>query len=331
MSRLAAWITVLFVVGVVALASFGPASFHSNNPQDQAASPLLRDSVASAATVPVPYNAAIDQGAPSSTPGPQATPAPLVARTVQLDAYNDASVVSSGMWSPDQNLGGWTDLAVGPHLGGTFRSYLRFYVAALPSGIQIDSASLILRPVSGGLSPVQVEADFVQDDWSEDTITWNAQPLSTFRTGVALWKPGSMDPMQMDVTPAVQEWYACGGSSNSGLELSADLASSWVDFGSRKSDSPPELQVTYETATTPPNCSAPPTANVNLAPPSALAPSTTGAQIGSFDPTLINNPALLVGTPYGALSIPKASSSSGGSAVTPTTGGTGAATPMTGP
>jgi len=321
MSRLAAWITVLFVVGVVALASFGPGSFFSNNPRDEAGTLLLRDGVASAATVSVPYDSAIDQGAPSPTPPPPATPAPPVARTVQLDAYNDASVVSSGMWSPDQNLGGWTDLAVGPHLGGTFRSYVRFYVAALPSGIQIDSAALILRPVSGGLAPVPVEADFVQDDWSEDAITWNAQPLSTFRTGVALWKPGSMDPLEMDVTPAVQEWYACGGSSNSGLELSADLASSWVDFGSRKSDAPPELQVTYETAATPPNCAAPPTASVNLAPPSSLAPSTTGAQIGSFDPTLINNPALLVGTPYGALSIPKPPSPSAATAVvaTPTT------------
>ena len=304
MSKLAAWITVMFVVGVVALASFGPPS------QSQVGSAGSRGGVASAATVAIPYNPAgvIDQNDPTPTPSPPPgppTPAPPVSRTVQLGAYNDASVVSGGMWSADQNLGGWTDLAVGPRSGGMFRSYLRFYVAALPSGVQIDSAALILRPTSGGLAPVPVEADFVQDDWTEDTITWNQQPLATYRTGVAIWKPGSMDPLTMDVTPAVQQWYACGGGNNSGLELSSDLAQSWVDFGSRKSTAPPALQVTYETATTPPNCSAPPAASVNLAPPSVLAPSTTGALIGSFDPTLINNPALLVGTPYGALSIPR--------------------------
>ena len=307
MSRLVAWITVLFVAGVVLLASFGPPTLLSGTSQSQSGSLVGRNGVASAATVAIPYNpnGVIDQDTATPTASPPPTPAPPVARTVQLPAYNDASVVSNGMWSPDQNLGGWTDLAVGPHLGGTFRSYVRFYVAALPNGIQINSATLILRPVSGGLAPVQVEADFVQDDWNEGTITWNQQPLSTYRTGVAIWKPASMDPLTMDVTPAAQQWYACGGSTNSGLELSADLASSWVDFGSRKSDAPPQLQVTYETATSPPNCSAPPTANVNLAPPSVLGPSTTGAQIGSFDPTLVNNPALLVGTPYGALSIPR--------------------------
>ena len=321
MSRFAAWITVLFVVGVVAVASLGPASLVGTSARDRAGSSLLSKDVASAATVAVPFDTTIDQATALPTAAAPPIPAPPVSRTVQFTSYNDASVVSSGTWSADQNLGGWTDLAVGPHNGGIFRSYIRFYLAGLPSGIQIDSAALILRPVSGGLGPVPVEADFVQDAWTEDTITWNQQPLSTYRTGAATWRPGSMDPLAMDVTSAVQQWYACGTSSNAGLELASDLASSWVDFGSRKSDAPPQLQVTYETAASPPNCSAPPTASVNLAPPSALAPSTTGAQIGSFDPTLINNPALLVGTPYGALSIPRAPAPVGGTAAvsTPTT------------
>ena len=38
---------------------------------------------------------------------------------------------------------------------------------------------------------------------------------------------------------------------------------------------------------------------VNLAPPPILAPSTTGAQIGSFDPNALNNPAWLI--PAGAV------------------------------
>lgn len=329
MSRIAAWTTALLAVLLVAVASFGPASFLSGQRQDGAGSALVHGDVAVAATAPSAVRGILNENPPSVTPTPTvaaaSTPIPPLARTVQIGAYNDASVVSGGMWSPDQNLGGWADLGVGPHGGGTFRSYLRFIVGGLPSGIQISSAILMLKPTDGGLNPVPIEAYYVQDDWGEGSITWNQQPLSTYRAGVGTWKPGSMDPFAIDVTSAVQQWYACGGTSNSGLELSADLASSWVDFGSRKSSVPPTLQVTYQTAVAPVNCSAPPTANVNLTAPQAAAPSTTGAQIGSINPNDLNNPAVLVGTPIGALSIPVAPnpSSSGSNAAATTTTGTG--------
>jgi hypothetical protein len=195
-------------------------------------------------------------------------------------------------------------LATGPQNGGYFRSYIRFLVGGLPPGMQIDSALLRLTPVQGGTHPVPVEADFVQDDWNESTITWNQQPLSTYRAGATTFQPGANNPVSIDVTTAAQQWYACGGTSNNGLLLSADLASDWVDFGSRKSDTPPVLQVTYQTATAPVNCSAPPTSNVNLAPPQGVSSSTTGAQIGAFDPNQFNNPlGILSGTPYGAQSL----------------------------
>src|SRR5580704_9029454 len=125
MSRLAAWLTLIFVVGVVAFASFGPATLSFGGQKQEPSGGLLGNGVVSAATVVIPYNPAgvIDQNSatpkPSSTPSTPPTPAPPVTRTVQFPPYNDASVVSSGEWSGDQNLGGWTDLAVGPHSGGT--------------------------------------------------------------------------------------------------------------------------------------------------------------------------------------------------------------------
>jgi hypothetical protein len=282
--------------------------------RDTAGQPAwLRAAVAVAATVPTAVNGVIDETQPSPTPSvtSSAVAAPLV-RTVQIGAYNDAPVVSGGLWPPDTNLGGSSRLTMGPRSGGVFRSYLRFLVAGLPIGMQIDSALLVLTPIEGGAHAVPIEADFVQDDWSESTINWNQQPLSTFRTGAASWRPGSAATVNIDVTGATQQWYACGGTSNNGLLLSADFASDWVDFGSRKSDAPPVLQVTYQRATAPVNCAAPPTSNVSLTPPQGISSSTTGAQIGGSDPNTTNNPNLLAsGTPYGALSIPRSSTISG--------------------
>lgn len=149
----------------------------------------------------------------------------------------------------------------------------------------------------------------MQDDWSESTITWNQQPLSTYRAGVATWQPGSTQPLAIDITTAVQQWYACGGTSNNGIELTSDLAPNWVNFDSRKSDTPPVLEVTYQSSVAPANCAAPPTSNVNLTSPQAPGSSTTGAQIGGVDPNVPNNPAILNGlngTPIGQPSLPVA-------------------------
>jgi len=308
MAKRGIWVLVLLAAGLAAFASLGPGGQAGR--QDTAQPPWLHALAAVAATVPTAVNGVIDENGPPPTPTTTSTARPAVGplvRTVQIAAYNDASVTSGGMWSADTNLGGWTRLATGPHTGGYFRGYVRFLVAGLPVGMQIDSALLTLTPMQGGSHAVPVEADYVQDDWSESTITWNQQPLSTFRAGLATWQPGSSAPVNIDVTSAAQQWYACGGTSNNGLLLSADLAPDGVDFGSRKSDSPPVLQVTYQTATSPVNCSAPPTSNVNLTPSQGISSSTTGAQIGSFDPNQFNNPlGILSGTPYGAQSIPRA-------------------------
>src|SRR5581483_4890386 len=149
-------------------------------------------------------------------------------RTVRLTPYNDAAVASGGLWQPNQNLGGWSTLRVGPDAGGFFRSYVRFLTGGLPPGMQIDSALLILTATGGGSRAVPMEADYVLDPWDQSTINWNQQPLATYQAGTVTWQPNVDGPLSIDVTPAVQQWYACGGTANNGLLLSADLAPSYV-------------------------------------------------------------------------------------------------------
>ncbi|MGI8552334.1 MAG: DNRLRE domain-containing protein, partial [Dehalococcoidia bacterium] len=208
--------------------------------------------------------------------------------TVLIGPYNDSAVVSGGLWPPDQNLGGAPELDVGPHGGGVFRSYLRFLLAGLPFGIQIDRARLVLAPMDGGTRPVALAADVVQEDWNEGSITWNQQPLTTWRTGVGTWQPSQTTPVTIDLTNAARTWYACGGASNEGVALSADISSGWVAFGSRKSASPPQLEVTFESTDSPLDCVAAQTpAGVSLAQPAAPAPASSGAQIGSINPVTL--------------------------------------------
>jgi len=142
---------------------------------------------------------------------------------------------------------------------------------------RVDSARLVLTPMGGGDQPVNLSAGVVQEDWDEGSITWNQQPLSTYEAATARWRPGQSAPVVLDLTDVARAWYACGGTSNNGILISADLASSWVAFGSRKSESPPVLDLVYEQSSSPVNCSAPPVSGISLAPPQVSAPSTTGA------------------------------------------------------
>lgn len=312
MTRRLIWLVVALTAGVVAVVSLAPGSSSTLQRPAQKSAGFLRAPAAIAATVTTPYsnapsniNGVINENPPSATPSvtPSAATAPQsLVRTVQIAPYNDASVVSSGSWTADQNLGGWTQLGVGPQQGGMFRSYLRFLVGGLPAGMQIDSALLILSPIDGGTQPVPIEADYVLDPWDESTITWNQQPLSTYRAGATTWQPGTRGPVSIDVTEAALEWYACGGTSNNGLLLSADLAPGWVDFGSRKSNTAPVLQVTYQAALAPVNCAAPATTTVNLTSPSGVSSTTSGAQIG----------AVVAGTPYNPNPPPVAPAGNGG-------------------
>lgn len=228
---------------------------------------------------------ALQTATPSPTPAPPtAVPTPFVA-TVRIGPYNDASVDSGGRWTPDTNLGGWSELAVGAQDGGVFRSYLRFDLDGLPPGVQIDSARLLLTPVQTGARTLPVVASVVQEDWDEGTITWNQQPLTTLQAGAATWRPGqTSSPFAIDVTEAARTWYACGPDSNHGLQIAADGSSDWVVFGSRKSDAPPALEVSYEATIAPVPCTAAPASSGGSQGVSQPAPSTTGAQIGSVNP-----------------------------------------------
>lgn len=230
----------------------------------------------------------------TSTPGPLAA----LSATIQMVPYNDAPVASGGPWSPDQNLGGLQTLAVGWHDGGDYRSFIRFNLANLPSGIQIDSAQLILTPLDGGSQPVPIAADVVQQGWNEASITWNQEPLFTWQGGVGTWQPDTSGQLSLDVTGAVQTWYSCGDSTNNGLVLASDLSlNSWVDFASRKSDTPPMLQLTYEPATTTMSCATASLNGANLSSPAVIGPSSSGAALGSVNPNQTLNGLTIVPTP----------------------------------
>ena len=203
---------------------------------------------------------------------------------------NDASVASGGQWSADQNLGGLDHLMVGWNDGGVYRSYLLFNVSNLPANVQIDSAQLLLTPMNSDNQALTMVANVVQQQWDESSITWNAQPINTWQAGAANWNPNQGGQIAVDITPAVQNWYACGGSTNNGIELSADLSvGSYVAFASRKSSDPPILDIKYEPSNSPPTCAAPPPeTGVSLSTPGVTGPSSSGSSLGSNNPNQIN-------------------------------------------
>jgi hypothetical protein len=101
------------------------------------------------------------------------------------------------------------------------KAYLRFDLSDLPPGRTIMSATLTLTQF-GNSQPSDAQPSLIwlhtlDDDWQENTITWNNAPLArenltNTRVGV-IGPPWPLTPHQWDATQAVAEAYLAGESS----------------------------------------------------------------------------------------------------------------------
>jgi len=114
--------------------------------------------------------------APTPTPTPTATPIPSP-HQVTLTSIADSCVLEG---YPDSNVGDAGDMWAGydDYLdpdGKIVRSLVRFDLPSLPSGAQINSATLRLYLVSSWDYPNRyrtITTYRIGSDWAEMTVTW---------------------------------------------------------------------------------------------------------------------------------------------------------------
>lgn len=157
----------------------------------------------------------------------------------------DAAIRSE---SPGTNYGTSDTLEVGTEDSSHYRrSLLRFHTSSLPSGIQIESASLyffVTAAEGATYNPIILRR--VLDTWHENFVTWGNRPVSGPPETVA-YIPRTVNAWAaIPATELVRGWYD-GIYSDFGLLL----RSAWegVDnerqFSSREGSNRPYLNVRY--------------------------------------------------------------------------------------
>ncbi len=148
-----------------------------------------------------------------------------VSTTIQIPVSKDAFIASN---TPNTNYGSASELRLGYNLNdinlGAERILLYFDLSSIPSQASIESAEFDIYQwanTPAGDSSMPFEARYLNSDWSETTVTWNAhQPEwgSVFATGTA---PAELGWRRSDVTALVREWYS-GSRANYGFTVIGD-------------------------------------------------------------------------------------------------------------
>ena len=162
----------------------------------------------------------------------------------QIPTTDDSYTASS---SPTSNFGTQPSLDV---IGPGVNSYIRFDLTALPAGLtssNVSKATMRLY-VNGVTTAGMFDVYLVTGPWTESTINYsNAPPLGAKVASGVMIAANKRYFIDVDITPAVQEWLSSSPSPNYGVALSASSGSSIsVSIDSKENTSTshdPELSV----------------------------------------------------------------------------------------
>jgi hypothetical protein len=131
-------------------------------------------------------------------------PPECVPGTVAIPAEADSWVFES---SPTSNYGDDTVLKVDSKLGNNARALVRFALEpSIPSGCGVVSAALRLYAASYKEDRT-LEAATLEDDWTEEGVTWETQP-ATDEDAEPATSPSGLGYLEWNVTSQVQEMDA---------------------------------------------------------------------------------------------------------------------------
>jgi hypothetical protein len=183
--------------------------------------------------------------------------------TIQPDGAvgQDATVVSS---SPTSNYATSTSIQVG--LDDRYRTFFKFDLSSIPSGVYVTSANLELNHVNylTSMSNIDTQCFLVTGTWDESTITWDNQPNhnTSVSSSILSFYTGSFPSKRIwDVTNIAREWINTG--VNNGLmlkqinDLNTGASFDSSEIGGASPQNRPKLTITYNIPPTAPTVTSP--------------------------------------------------------------------------
>lgn len=171
----------------------------------------------------------------------------LLATTAFAQSSPPTADVLTYSSNPNTNYGSYTALFVQKGTV-TSRSYLKFNLGTLPTGVGVSKATLRLY-VNQVVTPGSFDVYQLNTSWNESAVTYHNGPaLGTSATGnhpVAFTSSSLNQFIVIDITPLVQGWLN-GTIVNKGLALALTTTSGAVAFDSKESintSHEPELEV----------------------------------------------------------------------------------------
>jgi hypothetical protein len=202
--------------------------------------------------------------------------------------------------NPNTNYGSYTSLFV--QKGSvTSRSYIKFNLGTLPTGVNVSKATLRLF-VNQIAAPGSFDVYQLNSTWSESTLTYNNAPaLGTSATGnhpVAFTSSSVNQFIVIDITALVQGWMN-GSIANDGLALAMTTTSGSVSFDSKESiytSHQPELEVALTGPAGPAGPSGPQGPEGQTGATGPTGPQGTPGQTGATGPVGPQGPIGLTGS-----------------------------------
>ena len=158
--------------------------------------------------------------------------------TYYLNSIADSYVDSS---DPEQNHGSVSSISVGKwHDGSIYETFVKFDLSVVPSGENVQNATLRLycNYLSGS---DQVVVWLPDASWTELGITWTNRPSPDLNADYVMFDPpGSGQTWEIDVTDLASQWVD-GSKDNYGFLLSGYMlpTGNWAGLTSREAGSEP--------------------------------------------------------------------------------------------
>jgi hypothetical protein len=202
--------------------------------------------------------------------------------------------------NPNTNYGSYTSLFV--QKGSvTSRSYIKFNLGTLPTGVNVSKATLRLF-VNQIAGPGSFDVYQLNSTWSESTLTYNNAPaLGTSATGnhpVAFTSSSLNQFIVIDITALVQGWMN-GSIANDGLALAMTTTSGSASFDSKESiytSHQPELEVALTGPAGPAGPTGPQGPEGQTGATGPTGPQGTPGQTGATGPVGPQGPIGLTGS-----------------------------------
>lgn len=223
----------------------------------------------------------------------------------QIPATDDAYTASS---SSTSNYGTQPMLNV---IGPGVNSYIRFDLTALPAGLtssNVSKATLRLN-INGVTTSGTFDVYLVTGSWTEGALTFSKAPTLGAKVASAVMIPTSKrNFIDVDVTSAVQAWFASPPAPNYGVALVPSSGSSIsVSFDSKENTSTshdPELSVAMISSGSqgPAGPQGPAGSAGSIGPQGPVGPTGPAGPAGAAGPQGTQGPAGPMG-PSGALAL----------------------------